>query len=236
MKYKQMTNKKPWERQQELKKNNIPTQKEIYYMALQYEEPEHQALFILTYLTAGRISEIVRRNFLYKNIYKTSVEFSHKLGCDVRKIVRNNKTPVVERREKIVINYPGICKHNLEFKDVSGKPILEIGMANRKNRNFKRKYIPVPVNKEQDLLKILMDYVETLEEKQPLFNFGVSKARKLLSKTGMNPHFLRDIRLTHMVTVYDFNAFQLVKFAGWQTIAPAEYYIRISTKDLVRNF
>jgi len=231
-----MTNKKPWERQKELKRNNIPTQKEIYYMALEYEEPEHQALFILTYLTAGRISEIVKRNFLYKNIYKKKMIFDNKLGCDVKKIVRNGKTPVVESREKIFINYPGICKHNLEFKKIAGKDIMEIGMANRKNRNFKRKYIPVPVNKERELLTLLTDYVETLSEKQPLFDFGVSKARKILNETGMNPHFLRDIRLTHMVTIYDFNAFQLVKFAGWQTVAPAEHYIRISTKDLVRNF
>ncbi len=109
-------------------------------------------------------------------------------------------------------------------------------MANRKNRNFKRKYIPVPVNKERELLTLLTDYTATLSEQQPLFDFGVSKARKILNQTEMNPHFLRDIRLTHMVTIYDFNAFQLVKFAGWQTVAPAEHYIRISTKDLVRNF
>lgn len=234
-----MANKKPWETHEELKTNNIPSQKEIYMIALSYEDPEHRALFILTYLTAGRISEIVPRKFLYKNHYKTHWDEDETTGARVKRIVRtgkDNKTPVVERRSKIFIDYPGICKHNLDFKQIDGKNILEIGMANRKNKKFKRKYIPIPVQKEQNLLSLLMDYASRLPDGSPLFSFGVSKARKILSKSGMNPHFLRDIRLTHMVTVYNFNAFQLVRFAGWKNISPAERYIRMSTRDLVVNY
>ena len=71
----------------------------------------------------------------------------------------------------------------------------------------------------------------------PLFEFQTDRARQIINKYAkMNPHFLRDIRLTHLVTIYDFNELKLAKFAGWKDGKPAERYVRLSYNDLIENF
>ena len=84
------------------------------------------------------------------------------------------------------------------------------------------------------MVKIVQDYLATLPTPEtPLFDFTTRKAEYIMERTQYNPHFLRDIRLTHMVTIYNFNAFQLAKFAGWKDIKPAERYVRLGIGDIV---
>jgi len=227
-----MVDNKPWKRQRVLKAESIPSQQTILLMAKSFSKLEEQALFILTYLTAGRISEVVPRRFLYKNIY-----LHHFVdGEETNKLVMKDKKPVIVKREKIMINYEGIRKKDIVQTIVAGKNVLEVHMANRKHRKHKRKVVPIPIDREPLLIDILRNYVSKLDEEDPLFSFTVGKARNILATVDMNPHFLRDIRLTHMVTMYGFNVFQLVRFAGWTTISPAERYVMMSTKDLVVNY
>lgn len=49
---------------------------------------------------------------------------------------------------------------------------------------------------------------------------------------GVAPHYFRHCRLTHMVTEFDFNDQELVKYAGWTDSKPGKWYMSLKTKDL----
>jgi len=226
----------PWKRQRRLKREDIPHQEQIIRMAKSYWDIRDRALFIMTYLTAGRISEIVEKKYLYKVTYKKSLQRNNS-GNMIHRIVRNdNGSPIAESIEKIEINFKGITKKDIFLTEKKKKSILMISMPNRKNKRYTRKNIPIPANRESELINMLYEYLNTLYDEQPLFPFKIWKAEKIIAKIDMNPHFLRDIRLTHMVTIYDFNAFQLTKFAGWKDVSPAERYVRLGITDLIDKF
>lgn len=225
----------PWKQQRVLKKEHIPDISQMYEMLDRFDFIHEQALFVLAYQTAGRISELIQTPFLKKVTYKKEVV--DKEGIQIVRVVRNiNNTPIQEKVEKVQIDYPGILVRDLTFTERGGKRILIVRMANRKNKNFKKKNIPIPIDKEPLMVKVIKTYIEGKGSDEPLFPFKIWQAEKILAKVGMNPHFLRDIRLTHMVTMYGYNAHQLVKFAGWQNISPAERYVRLGVDDLVVNF
>ena len=54
------TSRKPWDKQCYLGKEKIPTVKEIINMAEGISDDRSRCLFIFTYLTAGRMQELVR--------------------------------------------------------------------------------------------------------------------------------------------------------------------------------
>ena len=225
----------PWKRQRILKKEHIPDISQMINYLDRFDYFYEQALFVMAYQTGGRISEIVRLPFLRKVKYKK--ELINDNGVPRWRICRNeNGSPIQEGYEKIKLRYPGILVRDLTFTEIDGKEILIVRMANRKNKNYKKKNIPIPVDREPEFVKVIEKYIEGKELDEPLFPFGVGHAEKIMRKIDMNPHFLRDIRLTHLVTVYNYNAHQLVKFAGWQNIAPAERYIRLGVNDLIANF
>lgn len=227
---------KPWHRQRILKKEDIPTQTAIYNMALKFERPDHQALFIIAYLTAGRISEIVRQPKLRKHTYKMK-EVVDKYGRKVMRVVRNKQgSPMIESTETYKIGFRGVCKEHITFEKTRGKSYIIISMPNRKNKNFTKKNIPIPVDHEGFLVELMKQYLATLEDWQPIFKYGISWAERIIAKVGMNPHFLRDIRLTHLVTMYNFDAFRLAKFAGWKNSIPAERYVRLGYSDIMEKF
>lgn len=225
----------PWKQQRVWKKEHIPDISQVYEMVDRFDFIHEQALFILAYQTAGRISELIQTPYLRKVTYKREKRVID--GVETLRVARNeNGTPIQEKVERIKIDYPGVLVRDLTFTQRGGKNILIVRMANRKNKNFKKKNIPIPVDKEPEMVEIVKTYIEGKEKDEPLFPFRIWQAEKILNKVGMNPHYLRDIRLTHMVTLYGYNAHQLVKFAGWQNISPAERYVRLGVDDLVVNF
>jgi len=234
-----LTDNKPWAKQRVLEKQDIPSQQEVYDMACSYGDLLEQGYYIVSYLTAGRCSEIRPCDKLGKNIYKRKIVIDEHTGAEKSVIVRNkNNSPMIERTEIIPHNYPGILKKDLTFDKIKDKDVLIIAMENRKNKKFTKKRLPIPIHKEQKFVDLLMRYVDSLPyPESPLFpNITAKKSAKIMGKVGWNPHWARDVRLSHLVTIYDFNAFLLKKFAGWSSIKPAERYIRLSLKDMVVNF
>lgn len=51
---------------------------------------------------------------------------------------------------------------------------------------------------------------------------------------GVNPHYLRHCRLTHLVQTYGFNELQLMRFAGWTNTKPAIVYVHLNWMDLAK--
>jgi hypothetical protein len=227
----------PWRRQRVLKKENIPEQYELLAMSRRLKTQQEQVFFILSYLLGGRITEIVRRKYEIKRIYKTIWVKDKKKGTRKQIIKLNeNGSPIAEKSIKHRVNLPSIKAGDITFKEINGKQIMLVSMRNNKNRHFKRKNIPIPVHKEGDFVEIIRGYVQNMPPDQELFPFGPSNGQKILARINMNPHFLRDIRLTHLVTIYEYSSFHLVKFAGWHDARPAERYVRLGVSDLVEKF
>jgi len=183
--------KKPWGVQKELQKQEIPTPGDIRVIAGNIKDLRVRALFIMLYLTAGRISEVCY------DLKKKDLELVHKRGRDV----------------------------------------LLIKLKNLKNRTRKFKTIPVPLDKELELIQMLNEYLGTVHEDEPLFDFGKIRAHQLLMKhVGFNNHWLRHVRLTHLTAYYDFPDQLLVRFAGWSDSRPAKSYSELRWSDILDKY
>lgn len=186
-----------WGHQSILKEKTIPSVEDTIEIADAIDNPRDQALFVLAYLTAGRIREIIRKG--------TGENFK-----------------------------PSIIKREISLDEIKGKKILKIDMRNQKNRQRKRKTIPIPLDKPENkrFFEFLIPYLNSLEMNDELFPFSYSNAYRIL-KQFWNPHWFRHIRLTHLVTKYNFNEQQLKMYAGWTDGRPAKDYIEMRWQDLV---
>lgn len=180
---------------------------EVVELGSKYKVPQDRALFYFCYLTGARISE----------------------ALDVT---------------------PGdIQKHESEQ---FGKCLI-IRLLTRKNRKSKIRYVPVLMQQSE---KPMVSYVN----KWILWDGGESifpglsrtNAWNRLSKVkitiraihgkiiipeytrGVNPHYLRHCRLTHLVQHYSFNEVQLMRFAGWTNPKPAGVYVHLNWMDLAK--
>jgi hypothetical protein len=203
---------KPWYHQSFLKGEKIPTVEKIIEIANDIEKDRIRCLFVLDYLTAGRMQEIVR--------------------------FRGYDTLKVNGKKKKVFN--GITRESIKEDDLNivledGRKILLINLRNLKNKNRKRKEIPVPldIKDNETLFKLMLPYLKTLKEGEELFPFSYKNAYKIFASELWNPHWTRHIRLTHLVTVYGYKESQLLRYAGWSDSRPAKHYVEMNWKDLL---
>jgi len=197
-----------WRRQRVFKKkahNVVPSYEETIQLVNKFPTLMEQALFAVTYLTGARISEIVQCEYLSKRIYETET-VKDKHGQKKDKIIRNaNGSPIYKKTEKIKIDYPGILKQNIKFKNHDGYEVMYI-------------------------LKTL------IEPDTPLFPFKPFRARLIFANAiDLNPHYLRDIRMTHSVTEHKLSAHALKKIAGWASIKSSDKYIRLDVSDVIKQ-
>lgn len=189
----------PWSKQSYLKKERIPSVENILDLVKGIRNKQSQALFIITYLTAGRMQEIVRYDR------------------------HDEKRPSIRHSDFKIVNK-------------NDRTILLIDLRNEKNKVKHRKYIPIPldISFNKELWNLLVDYLNECDT-QELFPFGYKKAYKILTSItdNWNPHFIRHIRLTHLVTVYGYREHQLTLYAGWTDARPAKCYLEMRWEDLL---
>jgi len=134
-------------------------------------------------------------------------------------------------------DFQGLTPKQVAFDYIEGKEVVYIRTPNRKNKNRTSKRQPIPLIKEKELYKFVYDYIKGKEPTRPIFDFGIRRARQLLLKHfKFNPHFIRHIRLSHLVIHYDFNEQALVRFAGWSDGRPSKHYIEMNDKVVFRAF
>lgn len=126
-----------------------------------------------------------------------------------------------------------LMKKDIQIIERDNKKIMLVTLPNRKNRYRKIKKIPINIEKEKDLVIPFLEYVDTRPDEKPIFDFTQPRAFNLLKKTGINPHFLRVLRLTHLVTEFGFTDQELKMFAGWTDTRPAKSYIELRWYDLL---
>jgi len=187
-----------------LEHDEIPGQEELYQIAKEMNHSRNSALFVLTYLTGARISEVLKR----------------------------------------------VKKKNIKIRKMRGKDYIVIERlytAKRKKHPLRNQVIPI--HKEMFLWKIVQDYADTLKPDDILFPISYQRSWQILSKViskykeksttnkFMNAcHYLRHCRNTHLVTIYDFNDQDLVKFNAWSDSKPATTYVHLRSLDIARKF
>jgi len=191
---------KPWNKQSFAKKEKNPSVKEIVELAGSIENDRDRCLFVLTYLTAGRLQEIVK--------YKGKGE----------------------ERSSIKIE-------DLSITQEKGRKILLINLRNNKHRKRHRKDLPVPLDIPENALlyDMMVGYLSSFSETDEIFPISYRRAYAILTRInpGWNPHWIRHIRLTHLVTEYGYKEFQLMLYAGWTDPRPAKDYLQMRWEDLL---
>ena len=250
-----MNTNKPWEEQKKLQEkyraDEVPTLHELQTIIKNIDiGKEHklfqtmraQALFVIYYLTGCRISEVVKIKKLRYDRYKSTKEADER-GVLRKKYVTGKEGKRIIEKGTEEHKYLGLRKSSIRFDQFEGKEVMYVRTENRKNKLKKTKHLPVPVNLEKDLVYFLKRYLKALpSDDRILFDFGTQRANQVIKmitdKDGLpfNVHFIRHIRATHLVTLYDFNEQLLIKFMGWTDGRPAKHYMELSVKDMIRQF
>lgn len=180
-----------------------------------------RAMIALYYLTAGRLTEVTKRKYAYK---------IHSKKDENKRIIRKEV-------EKIEPEFKGIYKKDIVFDTIDDKPVMYVRLENRKNKRRTSKKQPIPLEMEFSIVKYIKEYLDIAKDNEPLFNITNKRATQIINDTiGFNAHFLRHIRATHLITLYDFNEQTLIEFMGWTDARPAVRYMELSKKDLFRAF
>lgn len=117
---------------------------------------------------------------------------------------------------------------------------LEIRIHTEKNPHAPIRFVPVDTVLEPDALQVFSTEHNntTFPPHNPniLSNSFLRVMRKRFNEYwGVAPHYFRHCRLTHMVTKFDFNDQELVKYAGWCDSKPAKWYMSLKVSDLIKK-
>lgn len=183
---------------------------EIYILGRQYKDPRIRALFFFCYLTGARISEALATT--PKDINRTS---SQELGdyITVRLLTRKNKRIPIR-------DVPVPLRHREGEMMAYMDAYLNVERPARGSRNFGYLTRTNAWNRLSEVKVVVRalhgrDIIEKYER-------------------GINPHYLRHCRLTHLVQHYGFNEIQLMRFAGWTNTKPATVYVHLNWMDLAK--
>jgi len=191
----------------------VPTHDEVIDIANNIKRRRTRALFVIAYLTGGRINEILPKKYILRQ------KLDKETGL------------LTKWRERI--DYPGIMKKNIEFIQNKGRDFILIKMLNEKNLKQHIKRVPFPIDKEKELVFHLQSFINRLQPNDVLFPFSdVTAWSRLKRKTGFNPHFMRHMRTTHLITLYKLQDHLIVKYMGWTDARPLSKYAHLRWTDI----
>lgn len=146
-------------------------------------------------------------------------------------------------------------RSNLEIKD----SMIIVNIKTLKSRIYPLRILPLgPIKSDKPYYKIFHKFLTSnnYEEDDFIFPFQsrfiinkyfrMIKIEKLLQldpnkkkwieqDLRLHPHYLRHCRLSHMATIFNFNELELMRFAGWTSIKPAVFYVKLTYKDLLKK-
>ena len=121
-------------------------------------------------------------------------------------------------------------------------PFVKVKLLTEKNKWQTERIVPIPIQKDNLGATLYLNLTHNLEDEDLLFptppgiqtDSFLRNMRKGINDTydGVAPHYFRHCRLTHMVTRYNYDSHQLVKYAGWTDERPAKHYVHLRTEDL----
>ena len=123
--------------------------------------------------------------------------------------------------------------------NVNGKSVKSVvfHIINRKNRKHHTKKIPISLEKEGHFFMLMYNYLRLLRSEEKVFPFSSRHGRDLCYKyLFMNPHQIRHIRITHLITVFNMNDEKIKRIAGWTDTRPLGKYAHLRVGDLVEGY
>jgi len=175
----------------------------------QLEDLRYQALISFIYLTGARVEEVCKY-IIEKN---------------PKRIIKKEPAPILERTLK---GQP-ILKKQITIDD---EFMTIYNVRTLKRNKYIPRAIPILIKKEQKFMEIIKEYLNTLNEDDPLFPIVRSRAYQIMSKVGLFPHYLRHLRLTHLTIEYGFRVAELMEFTGWGSSHSADSYIHLNVANL----
>jgi len=205
------------------------TPQDLYNKVLEIKDLRDRCFIIILYITAARVSEVTR----YKKVFypKKKVRYA-KLG---KKLSKVKYIPDYSKKPELLLLKSGIKKEDITYEQLNGEEIMVIRLRNLKNKQERIKLVPFKINDElaKKFKQIIDTYLLTVEDGYELFPFEKRNGERIVSQIGFNPHFLRKLRLTHLVRYNNFSDQKLKTFAGWSDSRPSKHYIKIKWQDLV---
>jgi len=137
-----------------------------------------------------------------------------------------------------------LVAEQVETYNIGDKKFLQFSnVITLKHREPYKRNILAPIWKERELIEPLVKYINGNFQDNPkgvLFPISSRRAytilRHALGDTPMKAcHYLRHCRNTHLNRLYKFDSFDLQKFNGWSSIAPAEKYVHLNVDDLAKK-
>lgn len=106
-----------------------------------------------------------------------------------------------------------------------------------KRRKKINRTIPILVRREHEIFEFLAKYLDSIRDIDTiLFNFSREYGHRIIkTSTELFPHFLRHLRITHLVTIYGFNPLDLVQFTGWADPRPTTVYAHLDWQSLAKK-
>jgi len=125
-------------------------------------------------------------------------------------------------------------------EDKKNSNFFRVMIHTEKNPHAPIRYVPIFKTKEPQALEVFTSEVDGLlfPPYKPTIttNSYLRVMRRYFNKYwGVAPHYFRHCRLTHLVTEFDFNDQELVKYAGWSDSTPAKWYMSLKVTDLQRK-
>jgi integrase len=197
--------KTPWQLHKELKLIPTPDYKRVVEIASEIPRLDVQALFILGFLTGGRVMELIGNR-------KPSTNEWLWRGLLLRNINVEDKFLVIKL-------------HNAKYKKLKEK-VLYVPIEKEKELlDMLEEFLNLPC----------FQAIPNEEDPYPdqLFTMNKHTAYAMLKKnTGYNPHFLRVMRATDLCVRYNLNNLQLVTFMGWASANVALTYVNLNTENM----
>ena len=142
----------------------------------------------------------------------------------------------------------------IKLKDISFEDSwIYIRLINRKNKINKRKEIMADFDIEKPFIKWLVKYyhyrinqtddLETylfpmmqgeVEYDTPLRQTAIYN--NTTRYVGINPHFFRKLRASHLLEYYGLGVKELQQYLGWSSVLSSEPYLRISKSGIKKSY
>ncbi len=223
----------PWKVARKLKQEKAAeflTPEDIYNKLDKFDNIRDKCLFVILYITAARIEEVVRRKVI-------------RWGKKNVRLINHGKSKNASiqdyTKKRILREEPGMVRSDITIEKFGDRKVLLFRIRNLKNKqkDSTTKLIPFPLDTEinKKFARVITLYYPTLYADEELFPIGSRRAEQIIAKAGFNPHFIRSCRLTHLVRYHNFSDQKLKAFAGWTDSRPAKHYIKIRWEDLVNS-
>ena len=191
------------------------------------QDPELRALYFGMYLSGGRISEMLALKQGDVNVE------SFKLKTDIGKEVS---------RRAAIFNLITLKNKKRGFRLVPSpmwRPV-EVEMYEHFNNIYEHRITDIfkqTIGKNRTTARIrAWQKFNDLDIKYTVMVQDLKTKQRALQDVAFHPHLMRHFRLTHLISLYKWDSFKLMEFAGWSNLKPASIYVNLDVSNLVQAF